>query len=290
MAEDLAKKGGGALPFYSTGTVIEGLSDIGGLSRDQSNLFMRDWSGQGAATSPRTKTPQNLRNASYLQFRRAQGDPLTSAVREAEGNRPGFAMMGMHTDLADEFSTGSNDFWRNPKPSTFRENWSGNMADVTADTHNIRKVLDAFDRLNPGQLPKEWFTSPAAYEAYVANKGFPKEGALPVGDIRDSLGGAMVGGRKAQTEYPLIQRPTVLTAQKMGISPAEAQERLWFEGGPRTGLLSPSVTIPDLLNSQIEATARATGLAPEVILKLWARRSIPLAANEPTEAPTTGTA
>lgn len=88
-------------------------------------------------------------------------------------------------------------------------------------------------------------------------------------------------GREAQTEYPVMQLPTALTAKKLGIAPAEAQERLWFEGGPRTGLGSPPMTIPDLLNAQIEATARATGLAPEAILRLWARRGIPLAENKP---------
>jgi hypothetical protein len=282
MADDLTKAPGQP-EFYSTGSVLAGLEDRAGLRPKEALDFMGDWSGQGAATSPRTKTPQNLRNASYLMFERARGNPLTSARREAEGNRPGFAMMGMHTDLADQFAKGTVDPWTNPKPFTFQQNWKGNMADVTGDTHNIRKVLDTYDRLNPGGLPKEWFSSEEAYQAYKANKGFPKEGALPVGDIRDSLGSGIVPGtgRKAQVEYPIITNPTRLTAEKMGIAPAEAQERLWFEGGPRTGLMSPAVTIPGLLNSQIEATARATGLSPDAILKLWAHRGIPLAQNEP---------
>jgi hypothetical protein len=37
----------------------------------------------------------------------------------------------------------------------------------------------------------------------------------------------------------------------------------------------------DLFNSQVEQTARATGLTPQAILKLWAQRRIPFAANEP---------
>lgn len=281
LAQDLSRaKDGGALPFYATGPVIEGLADKGELGVEGANRFMRDWSGFGAATSPRTKTPPNLRNASYLMFRDAQGDPLTSAKRAEEGNRPGFPMMGMHTELADEFSRGVADPLKNSKPFTFRENWSGNMEDVTADTHNIRKVLDAYDRLNPGGLQKDWFTDPAAFERYKAAGGFPKEGELPVGDIADALGTQQIGGRKTQTEYPLMQRPTEIAAEKLGIQPAQAQERLWFEGGPRTGLKSPAMTIPDLLNAQIEATARATGLSPDVILKLWSQRQIPLASNE----------
>lgn len=283
LAEDLRRVPGQPLPFYSTGTVLQGLMDKGGLSLPESQTFMRDWAGQGAATSPRTATPQNLRNAAYLMYRRAQGDPLTTAKREAEGNRPGFAMMGMHTDLADQFAAGTNDLWANPKPGTFRENWTGNMADVTADTHNIRKILDAYDRLNPGGLPREWFNSDKAFATYKAGGGFPKEGMLPVGDIRDSLGGGIVAGtgRKAQTEYPIMQGPTIAAARMLGIAPAEAQEQLWFEGGPRTGLRSPPMTIPDLFNSQFEATARATGLDPVTIMRLFARRQIPLAENKP---------
>jgi hypothetical protein len=71
----------------------------------------------------------------------------------------------------------------------------------------------------------------------------------------------------------------------LGISPAEAQERLWFQGGPRTGLKSPPMTIPDLLNSQYEATSGVTGVHPEDIMKLWARRRIPLAEADQPDIP-----
>jgi hypothetical protein len=289
MAKDLALlPQQGRLPFYSTGPVLAGMSDKAGLSPGDALAFMHDWAGQGAATSPRTKTPPNLRNASYLQYRRAQGDPVTSAVRQSEGNRPGFPMMGMHTDLAEQFASGTADPLKNSKPFTFRENWTGNMADVTADTHNIRKVLDTYDQLFPGTLDRGWFNDQAAYEAYKAGKGFPKEGMLPVGDIADALESNTVKGQKIQYEYPIIQGPTKIAAERLGISPAEAQERLWFQGGPRTGLASPPMTIPDLLNAQIEKTAKVLGLPPDVVLKMWAQRGIPLAENE-EKAPVPGT-
>lgn len=302
LAGQLQESKADPLPFYSTGSVLQGLEDRAGLSRVESLDFMRDWAGQGAGTSPRTQTGPNLKNASLLQWRRAIGDPLT-AERQAEErqkalwgfpgshnekpgqqanlNRPGFAMMGMHTDLADQFANDTVDPWKNPKPYTFRENWMGNMADVTADTHNIRAVLDAYDQLAPGKIPREWFKSEDAYRRYVEGGGFPAEGALPMGDIEDGLQGQMLNGRYAQTEYPIIQGPTEHAARQLNISPAEAQERLWFERGHRTGLQSPRMAIPDLLNAQIERTAKVTGLHPEVILRLWARRKIPLAENEP---------
>lgn len=287
MASDIgAKMGepGGYKPmgFYSTGPVIRGLTDKGGLSPEQSQDFMRSWSGQGAATSPRTKTPPNLRNASYLLHRQAIGDPLTQEKWNAEGNLPGFPMIGrQHLPNSEAFFAGNLDAWNNPKPYTFRENWSGNLQDPTADTHYIRKTLDYLDQIMPGQIPRGWFDDQASYDKYVAEKGFPKEGQLP-GEIKDTLEGQMVPGtgRWGQTEYPVLQLPGRLAAQKLNITPAEAQAAMWFIGGPRTGLLSPQMTIPDLLNAQIEATARATGLAPERILKLWSTGAIPLAQND----------
>lgn len=265
--------------FYSTGPVIQGLIDRAGMSPPEANAFMSRWAGQGAATSPRTATPQNLRNASYLMYREAQGDPLTTAKREAEGNRPGFAMMGMHTDLGEQFMKGTNDLWTNPKPGTFQTNWAGNLENLTADTHYIRKTLDYLDQLKPGSLGREWFNDDNAYRLYQEAGGFPKTGVLPVGDIRDTLGGGVVPGtgRKAQSEYQILQQPGLRAAEKLGRTPAEVQAAMWFVGGPRTGLRSPEQTIPDLLNSQIEATAKVTGLAPDKILNLWKSGAIPLA-------------
>lgn len=285
------------IPFYSTGSVLTGLTDKTPLGMAGAQSFMRDWSGQGAGTSTRTKTPQNLRNASFLQYRRAAGDPLTPEVQRAEQaaglwgsdpktgknnlNRPGFAMMEGHTRLSDEFARDVVDPWRNPKPYLFQEAWSGNMGDVVADQHNILAVLDAYDRLDPGGLPREWFMSDAAYQSYRESGGLPKQ--IPDKMFEGSLAGGVVpgtGGREAQTEYPLIAEPTYLAADLMGISPSEAQENLWFAKGGLTGLRSPPRAIPDLLNAQIQATARATGLHPEVIMKLWATRKIPLAQDE----------
>jgi hypothetical protein len=194
-------------------------------------------------------------------------------------------------EIGARMAAGTVDPWSNPKPYTFREDWTGNMADVTADTHNIRKILDTYDQLYPGQLNAGWFKKPANYTAYQQNEGFPNTGKLPnTMKINDTLGGAMIpqaGGpsRYAQTEYPILQGPTNEAARILGISPAEAQERLWFQGGPRTGLKSPPMTIPDLLNSQYEKTGTVTGMDPVNIMRLWAKRQIPLAEVDQPDIP-----
>jgi hypothetical protein len=291
IARNLAERISGIpRPFYSTGTILEGLMDKGGLRSFEARDFMRDWAGQGAAFSPQTKTPPNIRNASYAMFRDAQGNPITKENWAQEGNAPGYGFMGMHANLSDQFRQGTNDFWTNPKPSTFQEAWSGNMSDVVADQHNIIAVLDALDQLYPGSVPKGWFmgTQKAGfpgYDRYVAEGGFPKEGAIPDKMLDPGLSGASVGGKYAQTEYPIIAGPTYDAAQMLGLSPSEMQERMWFDFGGRTGLRSPDMTIPDLFNAQFETTAGATGLMPEQIMRLFGQRRIPLAEADVSDVP-----
>jgi hypothetical protein len=264
--------------FYSTSPVLEQLVKQGVLDPDEANQFMRDWAGQGAATSPRTATPQNMRNSSYLQWRRASGDPLDRAAWEQEGNAPGFPMMGMHVDLADQFAKGTENINTNPKPTMFREGWSGNQADVTADTHNIRSTLYNFDQLNPGQLPPSWFTKPG-YQAYQGAGGFQPGQKLDVGAIKDTLESQARGGVSKQVEYGPMADPWYDAAQKLGMSPAATQAAGWFNYGPITGLKSPPKILPDLLNDQIEHTSRVLGVTPQHILNWWGQRKIPLAEN-----------
>jgi hypothetical protein len=253
--------------------VIRGLENYAGMTIPEANTFLRNWSGQGAATSPRTTTPPNLRNSSFLMYERARGEPMTPERFAAEGNEPGYGMMGMHMKLADDFATRGEQPWVNPKPFTFRENWSGNLQDVTTDTHNIRSTLYEMDQLKPGSLPRGWFSSDKAYEQY-RTKGFL---SLDPGAFVDTLGTKAVRNISRQTEYLPMTEPWYQAAKKLGIAPAEAQSGGWFSYGPITGLRSPPKTIVNLLNDQVAATAKATGRSPEQIVNWWARGKIPLA-------------
>ena len=271
--EPLVEQQSPLLKFYHTGPVIRGLERYGEMGVPEANTFMRDWAGQGAATSPRTQTPPNLRNSSYLLYERASGNPLTPERYAREGNVPGFPMMGMHVDLADKFARGVENPWKNPKPTTFRENWSGNLPDVTGDTHNIRSTLFEMDNVAPGSLPRPWFSSDVAYAKY-RKEGF---GAVNPGDIVDTLGSKTVKGADRQSEYLPMTEPWYRAAQKLGIHPAEAQSGGWFSYGDITGLQSPPKTIVNLLNDQVDATAKVLDVSPEKVVNWWARGKIPLA-------------
>lgn len=268
------------LHFYSTAPVLDRLVGQGVLDPEQAQQFMRDWAGQGAATSPRTATPQNMRNSSLLMYRRAAGDPLDPAAWKAEGNAPGFPMMGMHVNLADQFAKGTENINTNPKPVMFREGWSGNQADVTADTHNIRSTLYKFDQLHPGELDPGWFTA-EGYNAYKKAGGFGQGQPLNVGAIKDTLEGATVNKVPKQTEYGVMSDPWYDAAKQLGIPPAQAQAGGWFNYGPITGLKSPPKTLPDLLNDQLEHTSKVLGVSPSKALEWWGRRKIPLAQASP---------
>jgi hypothetical protein len=271
--DPMVRAGDERLKFYHTGPVIRGLEQYGDMTTEGANRFMRDWAGQGAATSPRTQTPPNLRNSSYLMYERARGDPLTPERYAREGNIPGFPMMGMHVDLADKFARGAENAFVNPKPTTFRENWSGNLRDVTGDTHNIRSTLYEMDQLQPGSLPRGWFNSDAAFAKYKEH-GFH---TVDAGDIADTLGSKTVNKIPRQSEYLPMTDPWTLAAQKVGIAPAEGQSGGWFSYGDITGLQSPPKTIPNLLNDQIAATAKAADVSPEQVVNWWAKGKIPLA-------------
>lgn len=264
------------LKFYHTAPVIRGLGQHADMSLAEANTLMRNWAGQGAATSPRTSTPPNLRNTSSLMYERAQDNPFTLERFKKEGNIPGYGMMGMHVQLGEKFANDTVNPWKNPKPFTFRENWSGNLADVTGDTHNIRATLFEMDNAHPGQLHPSFFHGGEKGDAY---KKYKSEGfrSLDPGDINDSLGSTTVKKIERQSEYLPMVEPWYQAAQKLGIHPAEAQSGGWFNYGKVTGLSSPPKTIVNLLNDQVADTARTLGVSPEKVVNWWARGKIPLA-------------
>ena len=236
------------LKFYHTGPVIRGLERYGEMPVGDANEFMRNWSGQGAATSPRTQTPPNLRNPSFLTYLRESGNPLTPERYAQEGNTPGFPMMGMHVDLADKFARGAENPLVNPKPfSVFAKTGAVICAMALADTNNISSTLYEMDKVSPGSLPRGWFSSDAAYAKYRSD-GFH---TLDPGDILDTLGSKTVNKIPRQSEYLPMAEPWYRAAEKVGIAPAEAQSGGWFSYGDITGLQSPPKTITNLLNDQI---------------------------------------
>ena len=269
------RSGDPRLGFYNTGGIYETLARMG---IDPATI-MPEWAGQVAATSPRTETPSNLRNASYLLYRRGTGNPMTEAEFDATGNPAGYGMMGKQVASAERFGAGTQSADSAPKQFTFNQNIQGNLASPTIDTHNIRGSLYQFDQLNPGQLHPDWFSSPEEYAAYRANGGFTPDKVIKRSAINDSLANVTRGGVKKQIEFGPMTDPTYDAARQLGISPAQVQAGTWFNYGGVTGLRSPVRSLNQLLGDQVYDTARTLGISPERVLEWWSKKLIPLTQN-----------
>jgi hypothetical protein len=274
IAEVLANRARGGIGtdyqyFYRTGPMYEALERY--MSPAEADQFMGRFAGAFAGTSPRTNTEQNTLNAANLMFKDAQGIPFERNALTGElGNDKGYPMMDMHRDLTRRFLDGTAERGTNPKPDNFRENTRGNLQGVTADTHSIRSTLSALNEVAPGQVPPEWLV-PGAKETYA------QTGLLDVSNmIDDSLKGQAVGGKKSQVEYGVMADIPRRMAEKLGVSPADAQSLQWFTDGAQTGLVSAPKTIPTLVNERINVTAQALGMTPETVFKLWSEGKIPL--------------
>ena len=273
--------------FYSSDGPIYRAARNAGLSDDEAKAYINDFAQYYAATSPRTDTTQNLRNATLAMAKKQADIPFREVVGpgtiDAKGNKgiseKGYPMMtgkgGIHGQLLDAVESGAGiDPMTNPKPSTFGGNMGGNLSGVTADTHAIRGALMALNEVQPGIIPEGWIL-PDAREGYFAN---PR--SLNPSMIDDTLATQMIGPKgsrvEAQTEYPVIADIWHAVANRLGVEPAEAQSLGWFSLGDETNLGSDLATVAQLMDERINVTSQALGVPPEAVAEALFRRQIPL--------------
>lgn len=281
IAQQLAERmkpylGTPAQYFYNTGPIVQKAVDLG-VPEDVARQQLKRFALNYAATSPRTMTEQNLRNASLVTAKQERGVPIEDVIGPGgEGmNEKGYPMMigpsGIHRKLVDAAAAEGIDFNTNPKPATFAENVAGNLSGVTVDTHAIRGVLDAMNEIEPGSIP-EGFIKKEFRDQY---KNDPSS-LDPATMIDDTLGDQMVDGTKMQTEYAVFSDIYKKAAEILGVSPAEAQSLGWFGSGDRTGLASEMKTVVDLIDDRVDVTAKATGRPKEDVFIDFFSGKIPL--------------
>jgi plasmid maintenance system antidote protein VapI len=289
IAAKLAERAEGQLGtntqfFYHTGPIYEAAIKAG-LSPDEARAWLRDFSQAYAATSPRTETAQNLRNATLAMAKRDAGIPYRDVIGSGTGgiSEKGYPMMtgkgGIHGLLLDAVEGPGINRATNPKPATFAGNVEGNLSGVTADTHAIRGALDALNEIEPGSIPEQWI-KPKFREQYKKDSS----SLDPATMIDDTLASAKIDGKDMQVEYGPVADVYVRMAEMMGVSPAEAQSMGWFGSGARTGLASESKTIAELVNDRIDVTAQLLDITPEEAARKLFRREIPLAMNPASAA------
>jgi hypothetical protein len=275
--------------FYNMRPVYDVLRGQG-VSHDEALRRIRQESQAIAGTSPRTDTEQNVLNSAFLQNRMARGLPVDAAsVQASTGPGSGYGMIyDQHPALTEGLLEGTVSLAQNPKPTVFGRNISGDRTAVTADVHNVRAVNMLFNDLHPGELPASSFDNAAKYQRYRDAYTPDADGVvrgMNDAELRKILvarpSGQTVRGQDVSTEYPIYNDITTNIAERLGLTPADAQALMWFHYGPRTGLASEAHTVPELLNQRMSITSQALDIPPEEVLRLYSRNMIPLAGVAP---------
>jgi hypothetical protein len=172
-----------------------------------------------AATSPRSKVGENIRNASYYYGLEAQG----RALPEVGGKLPapyGHYAQRLHQMNAQNLAGGGAwDSMKNPKPAAFAENLAGNQRPVTIDTHNSRVIGLTDPQGRPKDLPKK---NEYGFLERVQQEEAAKLGMTPA-QWQASLwvGAGKETGLKSAAEpfVDTFEARVFLTAEKRGKSP-----------------------------------------------------------------------
>ena len=275
--------------FYHTGPIVDKAMDMG-FSKEEVYEWMKDFSDAYAATSPRTKTAENLRNATLVMTKKHLGIPYDEIIGPNKGqlNEKGYPMIinrkgdisstgkvadadGLHRKLLDTLDADGIDPNTNPKPYTFAQNVYGNLDGVTVDTHAVRGALSAVNEIDPGSIPINYI-KPKFRKQYTEDP----TSLDPATMIDDSIGSQMIDGTDMQTEYAVFSDVYRRTAEKLGVSPAEAQSLGWFGSGDSTGLASELKSVASLIEDRIDVTAQGLGRPKEEVFKMLLNREIPV--------------
>ena len=288
IADVLAKriipfKGRNIQYFYNTSPIIQKAVELG-IPRETAIEQVKKFSKNYAATSPRTKTEENLRSATLVGVKENLGIDIGKIIGPGgDGiNEKGYPMIinpgGIHRKLIEDTKADGISFDTNPKPATFAENASGNLEGVTVDTHAIRAVIDVLNELEPGSVPIEWIghKTPNKTKKFQAMyKKDPK--SLDVSTmVRDGLASQALNKISKQTEYAVFSDIYKKVAEKAGVKPAEAQSLSWFANGEKTGLASEPKTIVELIEDRIDVTSQLTNMNKEEVFKKFMQGKMPL--------------
>jgi len=279
--------------FYHTGPIVDKAISMG-FKKEEIYDWMKEFAEAYAATSPRTETAQNIRNATLVITKRQLGLDLDDIVGPGGTgiNERGYPMMigrkgelapnkqgklvplkadGIHRKLKEDVDAGGINPDTNPKPATFAENVYGNLDGVTVDTHAVRGALDAMNEIQPGSIPID-FIKKEYRDQYKADP----LSLNPANMIDDSIKSQTTKGQSKQVEYAVFSDIYRLTAEKLGVSPAEAQSMGWFGSGDSTGLASELKSVARLLDERIDVTAQAMNESKESVFKKLLNKEIPV--------------
>ena len=230
-AKQGAKQGG--LAFYNTEPLRERF--IGELGPERGQAAFEKFIHLNAATSPFSRIPENIRNASYHFVQSEQGhlppafywDPTTRAwvLNGKLPQRYGHLQAGLHAKkISEVLQQGSLNSIENPKASGYAQNLLGNYRPIAVDRHDSRL----------------W-------------------------GIRNKQGRLI--DAPPRTGYGFFEGLHQTEAAKMGMAPAQHQSAAWFGGASQTGVGSPLVPWLNSLEARVALTAQRRGISKEEALR-----------------------
>jgi hypothetical protein len=255
-----------------------------------------------AATSPQTKVPENIRNASY--FYAMHGRELPEQLPYPYGGKA----QDLHVSNIDKLIAGEQggsvgasfapefrgwDIYTNPKPVSFAEDLSGNLVPVAADTHATRNVA-----MRTGD--PEWLAT--QIQEKIKQDKAPSEFQETYGKIKRTPEGMVVTyrpqqlleqgridmqnaldippfwvGKPRKTEYGAMEGLYGDIGARLGLWPAQGQSAAWSGAAKLTGLgTPPELTFPEMFNNRVQYTAMMRGEDPQDTLRKLIRKQAPL--------------
>lgn len=252
----------GGATFYGTEPLRKAfIEELGRAKGPESFARYMDYA---AGTSPRSKVPENVRNASYYYMLDRQGRPMP-AIGDPNPQPYGHMAQRLHQQNANTITGGGFDLFQNPKPPSFSQNLQGNLRPVTVDAHAFKlpamlsqdprflmgsfKPGEGMPTINPAELfrkgklsmedalkqPTYWAARPNPNE-YMAMEDYYKRMARDYGFPEPALGQASVwtggggitglGSPSGEPFIRAIENRANITADARGISPAEALSRM----------------------------------------------------------------
>jgi len=243
------------------------------LGPEEGERRFRQYMDYVAATSPRSKVPENARNASYYYSLAQDG-----AVPEIGSKNPqpyGHIAQRLHQMNAQRVFNGGWDALNNPKPSSFVENLVGNQMPGTIDTHATR--LPAIISEDPRWLARQLVVKdPTTKEKLTLN---PRK-MFENGDItmEDALNRpAMWDAQPNDNEYAALEQMYANLAREQGLTTAQGQAAAWAGGADSTGLASVGADpFIKVFEDRVLMTAKQLGMDPQDVLSQMIHGKLPL--------------
>jgi hypothetical protein len=186
----------------------------------------------------------------------------------AQGRRRRYGSLAqkLHRQNVINVQNGGMNPLQNPKPTSFVENLLGNEQPVTIDTHNFRML---------GMASKDprFLTTSVEGSDFNPRQAFA-EGHLTMDEaLKHPTYWESAPNKNEYAAYEAYQQQQ---AKKMGMTPAEYQEKMWVGGGKETGLGSDTETFLRTVAKRVQYTATRLGIDPQVVLQKFVRGEIPL--------------